>query len=75
MQRARSDGHRSRSRPNLDPGYRGEPQLRNGDYFPFTVQEGGVLLACSTCAALIPNTDRARRRHGQWHAVYGMDRA
>ena len=71
---ARSD---QRRRPSRDPAYRGERQLpqRNGDYFPFTVEAGGVLLASSTCASLIPNTDRARTRHKQWHAVYGMDRS
>ncbi len=74
MQRQRSDGRR---RPSRDPDYRPtpKPQPRNGEYFPFTVEAGGVLLACSTCASLIPNTDRARTRHSRWHAVYGMDRS
>lgn len=73
MTQARSDRRRAPSRPTRDPGYRPTPP--NGEYFPFTVSADAVLLACSTCASLIPNTDRARTRHSRWHAVYGIDRS
>jgi hypothetical protein len=75
MTQARSDRRRAPSRPTRDPSYRPTPVERNGTYHPFTVSADAVLLACSTCASLIPNSDRARTRHSRWHAVYGLDRA
>ena len=73
--RTQYDGRRRPSRPNRDPDYQPTPRPRNGEYHPFTVSADAVLLACSTCASLIPNTDRARTRHSRWHAVYGLDRS
>jgi hypothetical protein len=67
MTRQETNGRRPPSRPDLDPDRRPHRQPRGGEFFPFTVAVDAVLLACSTCASLIPNTDRARTRHQRWH--------
>jgi hypothetical protein len=73
MQEARSDRARQPSTQTRDPDW--QPTQPNGTFHAFTVEADAVLLACSTCASLIPNSDRARTRHSHWHAVYGMDRS
>ena len=56
-------------RPSRDPDWRRTRDPQPNGFHPFTVQADSVLLACSSCAGLIPNTDRARQVHREHHAT------
>jgi hypothetical protein len=43
-------------------GPRPDQQQNGNGFWPLTEHS-----VCATCAALVPNTDRAHQRHRQWH--------